>query len=84
MTISDTDITEILHDLYNQYVIGDIRPDEFTIRMFAKEHDLTWNRASKAVKRAVAAGAVRHVGKRREQDGIISEAYTIIEPVKDK
>lgn len=77
MSVSDTDLVAILHDLYMHYVVLDIKPGEFTIRMFSKQHDLTWNRANKAIKRAVSAGAVRPVGKRREVDGVISEAYVM-------
>lgn len=82
MSIPDSELERIFADLTAKYEIQDTGPGEFTAHMYAEERGLSWARAKSVIKRALRAGELVQVGKRRDPDGIVGDAYRLA-PAKD-
>lgn len=75
--MTETEAREMLRRVGELYITPALADDEFTCQQFADLHGISYNQAKPAIKRAIAAGAMVAVGRRRTA-GRAAEAYKLV------
>jgi hypothetical protein len=74
------ELAQLFSEVYQKYGVNEPAPGEFSVRQFADELGLSYNRATHIIDKAVAAGAIEAAGDRRFAGGKIARCYRRITP----
>lgn len=75
--MTETEAREMLLRVGREYIVPALAEDEFTCQQFADLHGISYNQAKPAIARAIAAGRVIEVGRRRTS-GRAAAAYKLV------
>jgi len=73
--MTENDLREIIAGVVERYSVPALAQGEFTVTMLAQERGITYNEAVTILRRAMAAGAIVKVGRRRTMTGHTATAY---------
>jgi predicted ArsR family transcriptional regulator len=75
--MTETEAREMLRRVGQEYLVPPLAEGEFTCQQFADTNEVSYSAAKEAIDRAIRAGAIVTVG-RRKVNGRASRAYRLV------